>query len=334
MNKSQKRRLCADFARKLAAALLCLLLILLVNFFLPRMMPGDPVLMLTAMDEDAMSQEQYDAYKLALGLDKPISEQLRDYLCNMLNGNLGYSYHYNEPVTALLLRRISATLQLAVPAILFSSALAVWLGCAMGYRQGSMVERVTSSVMIFLDAVPGFLLAMGAVYVFSFLVEIFPLGGLSSIVPLYGTAAIADRLWHLALPVTVLTLGSLPSKYMLMRNATIAEADSRYLLYAKARGLSSARIKYVHIFKRICPPFIAMLGVNIGLILAGSMISETIFSINGMGELFYSAVSARDFPVMQGCLFVTAVTVIAATMAADLAILLIDPKVRQSSYEN
>ncbi|MEG0852960.1 MAG: ABC transporter permease [Angelakisella sp.] len=334
MNKTQKRRLYLGLVRKAAAALLCLLLIVLINFFLPRMMPGDPVLMLTGMDEDALSQQQYDAYKVKLGLDKPMSEQFLDYLGGIFTGNLGYSYHYNEPVSTLLWRRIPNTLQLAVPAILLSSLLAVWLGCSMGYCQGSRRERLTSSVMIVLDAVPGFLLSMVAVYVFAFTLRWLPLGGLSSIVPPKDAlAAFGDRVWHLLLPVLVLTFGTLPSKYMLIRNAVAAESDSRYLLYARARGLTSGRIKYVHLFKNICPPFIAMLGVNIGLILAGSMICETIFSIKGMGELFYSAITARDFPVMQGCLFVTAVTVIAATMAADLAVLLIDPKVRWNGFE-
>lgn len=334
MNRFQKRKLCGSLARRAAVALLCLLLMVLVNFFLPRLMPGDPVLMLTGMDEAAISAAQYDAYRVKLGLDKPLGTQLGDYLRGVASGDLGYSYHYNEPVTALLLRRIPATLQLAVPAVVFSSLLAVGLGCAMGYRQGSIVERATSSLMLLLDAVPGFLLAMVAVYLFAFTLGWLPLGGLASIVPPQSTtAALADRLWHLALPVTVLTLGSLPGKYMLVQRAVAAEGDSRYLLYARARGLSSWRVQYLHIFRNICPPFVAMLGVNIGLILAGSMVCEAIFSINGMGELFYSAVSARDFPVMQGCLLVTAVTVIVATLAADLAVLLIDPKARSGIYE-
>lgn len=335
MNKSKKRRLYRDLVRKAAAALLCLLLVVLINFFLPRLMPGDPVLMLTGMDEDALSAEQYDSYREKLGLDKPMSQQLGDYLWGVFTGDLGYSYHYNEPVATLLLRRIPATLQLAVPAIILSSLLAVWLGCAMGYRQGGAVERITTSTMLFLDAVPGFLLAMVAIFVFAFNLGWLPLGGLSStILPITPAAALVDRLRHLALPVAVLTLGSLPPKYMLLKTAVAAEADTRYLLYARARGLSPLRIKYVHIFKNICPPFIAMLGINIGMILAGSMICETIFSINGMGELFYSAVSSRDFPIMQGCLLVTAVTVIAATTLADLALPLLDPKVRCASYED
>ncbi len=320
-------------SKKLICEFICLLFIIIINFLLPRMMPGDAVLMLTGMDEEAITQAQYESYKVKLGLDKGYIEQFADYFKNLLHGDLGYSYHYNESVSSVLLKRIPNTLQIALPVFIISSLVAFFLGCYAGWKKGSICDNSITVGMIALDAIPGFLLALLLVSFFSYKLSLFPLGGLNSIWVPKG-AWFTDRIWHLTLPVITLTLGSIPAKYLIVRNSVAAAKNEQYVTYALARGISERRIRLVHIGKNACQPFFAMLGINLGFILSGSMICENIFSIKGMGSLLHSSVLNRDFAVLQGCLLVSAIFVIAATMLSDILGVFLDPRIRRQQNEN
>ncbi len=317
------------------ASILCLVVVIILNFLLPRLMPGDPVLMLTGIDEQAISQAQYDSYKEKLGLDRPLIEQFGRYIADLFSGDMGYSYHYNDTVANIMAQRVPATLQIAIPTIILSSLLALFLGYITGYRRNSKLDTFVTSSSIVVHAIPSFLLAMIMVTVFAYQLGWFPLGGLSSIkVPDSAFLAFLDRLKHLVLPVITLTIVSVPAKYLLLRNITAAARDDKYVIYARARGLSEKRIVFVHILRNTVQPFITMVGLNVGFIIAGSMIIETIFSINGMGTLIYQATSSRDFPTLQGCLFITALAVVIANIITDIICVAIDPKVRYGVYES
>lgn len=321
----------SNTSKRLLSSVLCLLVMVVINFLLPRMMPGDPVLMLTGQDDEAMSSEQYAAYKAELGLDDPLPVQFGRYLKGLATGDLGYSYHYNDRVVNLLKARIPNTLQLAVPAVVLSSVLAVLLGCAAGFRKGGKLDTGLGTVLVVTNAIPTFLLAMLLVVLFAFELRWFPLSGLSSTVVL--GSPLLDRIRHLILPVTVITLSGLPGKYLMVRNTVAAAMGEKYVVYAQARGLSQSRIQFVHIFRNICPPFITLVGLNLGFMISGSMITEIIFSINGMGGLIYEAASFRDFPTLQGCLLVVSAIVIIANILADFMCRMIDPKQRYGAYE-
>ncbi len=321
--------------RRIVASILCLVVVIILNFLLPRLMPGDPVLMLTGIDEQAISQAQYDSYKEKLGLDRPLIEQFGRYIADLFSGDMGYSYHYNDTVANIMAQRVPATLQIAIPTIILSSLLALFLGYITGYRRNSKLDTFVTSSSIVVHAIPSFLLAMIMVTVFAYQLGWFPLGGLSSIkVPDSAFLAFLDRLKHLVLPVITLTIVSVPAKYLLLRNITAAARDDKYVIYARARGLSEKRIVFVHILRNTVQPFITMVGLNVGFIIAGSMIIETIFSINGMGTLIYQATSSRDFPTLQGCLFITALAVVIANIITDIICVAIDPKVRYGVYES
>lgn len=319
---------------RLAASLCCLVLVTVMNFLLPRLLPGDPVLMLTGMDDAAVTAQQYDQYRAALGLTEPLSVQFVGYLGDLLRGNLGWSYHLNAPVATLIADRLPTTLLIALPAIVFSALLAVWLGCRCGCAPDGRLDRTVGPLMVLLDAIPGFLLALLAVWLFGFRLGWLPLGGLSATQPPTGAAWLWDRLLHLVLPVAVLTLAGLPGKYLLVRSAVADQLQRPYATYAVARGATPAQLRYRHIFPNACQPFVAMLGVSLGFLLSGSMVVESIFSLRGMGGLLQQAVTLRDLPTMQGCLLVTALAVIAATLLCDLALLLLDPKARCGVYES
>ena len=320
--------------KKIITGFLCLFFIVTINFFLPRLLPGDPVLMLTGMDEDAISEAKYESYKEKLGVDRPIGEQFVDYIKGLMKGDLGYSYHFNDDVSNIILRRIPNTLQIAIPTVILSSIIALIWGSIAGYRENKLLDNISTTIAIIVNAIPGFVLAMLMVTVFAFKLRIFPLGGLNSInIPEGILSAFLDRVRHLILPVLTLTIASVPGKYILVRNTVSAAKKDKYVMYAKARGISEIRVIFAHILKNICGPFITIVGLQIGFIISGSMICETIFSIKGMGSLIYQATASRDYPTMQGCLFVTALAVVIATIITDIICISIDPRVRSGIYE-
>lgn len=303
--------------------------VVVINFFLPRMMPGDPVYTLIGGDDDYVTEAEYDHYREMLGLDKPLSEQFGDYLAGLFEGDLGYSYHQGGDVADVISAKIPVTLQVALPAMVLSALIAVFWGVHSGRRRMSPLDKLATGFNITLNSVPTFLIAMLAVIVFAYELGWLPYGGLNSTVPpensfLYFT----DRLEHLILPVCVLVAASTPTKFILVRNMAATEWGSKYAAFARAKGVSEPRIGAVHIFPNICQPFLAIVGTGFGKMISGSLVVEMIFSLDGMGTLVYRAISQRDFPVLQGCLFVIAVSVIIANFLTDIICAAVDPRQR------
>jgi peptide/nickel transport system permease protein len=316
--------------RQIISALACLFVIVTVNFFLPRLMPGDPVLMLTGLEDDVVMQAEYDMYRSKLGIDENLAVQFGRYLKSLAHFDLGYSYHYKRSVSNMIAERIPNTLRIAVPAVLLSSLLSMLLATHTGSKNGGFSDTSITGLLIVLNAIPGFLICMLLITVFAYHLGWFPFGGLASV---NATNVVRDQMRHLALPVTALTLSALPGKYLILRNQVAMSTEEKYVLYARARGISEARIRYVHIFRNVSQTFITMIGLNVGFVLSGSLIAENIFSIRGMGQLMTGAIAARDFPTLQGCLFVSALAVIVADIVTRLICLMIDPKVRYGVYE-
>lgn len=323
-------------AKSLLFALLCLAAVTVVNFFLPRLMPGDPVMILLGSDDSEITQEEYDYYYGKLGLDKPTGEQFRIYLKNLFKGDMGYSYHYGRDVAEVLNEKIPVTLQVALPALIISAFLAYFLGTRAGYKRVGAGDSLLTGGMVVVNTVPTFLLSIIMIIVFAYELHILPYGGLNSVFkPEEPFLAFLDRLKHLILPVATLVIASTPSKYLMVRNTTARAVDEKYVIYARARGLSPRRVMSKHIFKNTNQPFITMIGIGFGKMLSGSIIVETLFSLNGMGLLVFRAISQRDFVVLQGALFIIAVMVIFANLLTDIFCVLADPKQRLGeAYEN
>lgn len=318
--------------KKIVTSVICLAVILVFNFALPRLMPGDTVLMLVGMDEGVVSADEYALYAEKTGANKPLLQQFGEYLLGVFRGDLGYSYHHKAEVSQLILRRLPATLQLALPAVILSSLIALALGCLMGMKKGRPVENAVTGMQIALDAVPSFLLALLLLALFAFRLGWLPMGALNSLrVPENG--ALRDRIWHLILPVGTLVLGSVPPKYLMLCSTVARQREEKYVLYARSRGMGEAKIAFMQILPNICQPFLTMVGMNMGFLLSGSLVIENIFSIKGMGSLMMQAVTARDYPVLQGCLFVSALMVVLFHLLTDLLCLLLDPKARCKRHE-
>lgn len=309
-------------------SIVALLAIFIVNFFLPRLMPGDPLANLVGADEKVITQEQYDELYHEMGLDLPLGKQFIDYVADLLNGEWGYSYHQGKDVGKVILEKIPRTLQVTLPAWLLSALLACWLGLVAGNKKSRLADVGLTSGMMVVDAVPTFLLAILLLILFAFEWKILPSGGLNS--P-FAENVFSDRLVHLILPVLTLTLVSTPKKYLLVRNQSAAIYDEQYMSYARAKGLNNARLGAVHAFPNISATFISMLGTSFGHMIAGSIIIEKVFSIDGVGMLVNRAISDKDFPILQGTLLVIAVSVIISNFIADVIVAFCDPRQRRAA---
>lgn len=316
-----------DYKKNMLLALVCFFLVVALNFFLPRLLPGDPVAYLTGFSEQEMTPAQVAFYQDALHLNEPLGMQFLHYLRSLVDGTLGYSYKKDAAVASLIRERLGYTLQITVPAVLLSAGIGLLWGLRCGYKKDGLADRLSTAAMIILNAVPAFLIGLGLMIVFCFQVKLLPYTGLNSPDAARGTAGyVLDRLRHLFLPVVTLTLSALPGRYLLVRNMAAAAADEKYILYAKQRGLPDGVIRRAYLLRAIAQPFITMLGMSVSLCVGGSVVMEKIFSIGGMGSLLTEAVYTLDYPLMQGILFVTTCIMVLSMLASDLACLLIDPK--------
>jgi len=314
--------------RSMATALCCFLLVILLNFLLPRLLPGDPVAYLSGFAEEDMTTAQREFYENALHLHDSLPRQFGYYLRSLLDGTLGYSWKKQDTVAALIRSRLGATLQIALPGVVLSSLLGLVWGLYSGYRRSSRQDRVSTGLLIVLNAVPTFLLGLGLLILFAFRLGWLPYAGLSSGNPAH---PFLDRVQHLILPVLTLTLAALPSRYLQMRS-TAAELSSRkFVLYARERGLSHRRIRWCYVLRGALPPFLTMVGLSVSLCVGGSLVIENIFSVNGMGKLLTDAVYSLDYPLMQGILFVTTGIMVLSIVITDLLCILLDPQSRQGA---
>lgn len=317
------------YKKNLILALVCFLIVLMLNFFLPRLLPGNPIAYLTGFSEEDMTPAQVSNYRQALHLDKPVFVQFGYYLKSLLDGTLGYSYKRETAVSVLISQRLGYTLQITLPAVVISTVIGLLWGLSCGYKKGSVSDKLSTTVQIVVNTMPTFLTALVLMILFCFQNKWFPYAGLNSAGAVKGTAAYFwDRMHHLILPILTLVIALTPSRYLLMRNTVSQVTDEKYILYAKERGLSDRKIKFGYILKNIAQPFITMVGMSVSTCIGGSIVIENIFSIGGMGSLLSEAVYSLDYPMMQGILFVTTAIMTFSIIITDIICILIDPKVR------
>lgn len=317
------------YGKNILVALVCFLLVVVLNFFLPRLLPGNPIAYLTGFAEEDMSAAQAESYRQALHLDKPMPVQFWYYIRSLADGTLGFSFQKNAAVSSLIGQRLGATLQITLPAVIFSTLIGLFWGLHCGFRKNGLLDRLSTASLIVLNTVPTFLIGLTLMIVFCFQNRLLPYTGLRTAGIAPGTPAFFwDRLRHLLLPVLTLTLAATPSRYLLMRNTAAKVSAEKYVLYARQRGLSDHKIKFGYLLKNIAQPFLAMVGMSVSTCVGGSLVVETIFSVNGMGKLLTDAVYTLDYPLMQGILFVTALIMAISIVSTDILCILIDPKVR------
>jgi len=310
---------------------LVLLFAITLNFLLPRMMPGSPLLFLVGEDVGFMPAEQRAQIMRAFGLDQPLWRQYVIYLGNLAQGDLGFSYQQGRPIVEIIRNRLPWTLLLVGLSLLLATFVGVAWGLLAAWHRGGPVDFASLAVAMFFESTPSFWLGMIFIATFAAGLGWFPIFGAQTIgIPLSGVAWIADRLRHLALPLATLTLITIPGMFMIMRYAMLTVLGEQYITTARSKGVVERRVMYGHAMRNALLPVATVFMLNLGTIVSGATVIETVFSYPGVGRLLFEAVLARDYPVIQATFFVVTVSVIAMNIIADLLYPVIDPRLRHA----
>ncbi|AKB41749.1 MULTISPECIES: ABC transporter permease [Methanosarcina] len=299
-----------------------LALIIIINFTLPRLMPGDPVKNLIGEDV-YVSEQVMEELRAELGLDRPLYEQFASFVSDILHLDLGYSYHLHAPVAEILLDRIGWTLLFVGSSVIIGAFAGSLLGALAGWKPEKRTSRVTGLAFIVFSCTPPYFLALLSLYIFSFRLGLFPSKGF------YDAPEIGSILHHLFLPICVMSVFSASRNFLVMRGSVIQEKKELYALYARAKGLNDTGVLFRHVLKNSSLPIITLLALDFGFLFSGALFIEIIFSLNGMGTLIYGAIMGKDYPLLQGAFLVISLTALLANMLADLLYALIDPRVRR-----
>ncbi|MFJ4771811.1 ABC transporter permease [Streptomyces uncialis] len=315
-------------AGRLMGAAVSLLAVLVTGFFLFRLIPGDPVKFMTGGRQ--VSVEQLAAYRREFGLDLPWWRQFTEYCGKALTGDLGTSYQFRVPVIDKITEALPNTLLLTGTAFVLYTALGLFLGTRAAWRGGGIGDRFHTGLALTLYSVPSFWLGLLLIVVFSVgagpVPGLFPTGGMES-GDTTGFAYVLDVAHHLVLPVVTLVAVEYGQTLLVARSALLDEKGADYLTTARAKGLRDVQVRRRHAVPNAALPTVTLVFVNLGRVVAGTILVETVFSWPGLGGLFYQALSVPDLPLVQGLFLVFAAAVILMNMVADLICPLLDPRV-------
>lgn len=307
---------------------------LTLNFFLPRLMPGDPATALFARFSGRISPESMQALREAFGLtDVPLLQQYLQYLSHVLRGQLGISYAYfPSPVTQVIGSGLMWTMFLAGSALLLSFAIGSLLGIAAAWRRGGWVDQTLPPLLVFLGSFPYFWLAMFALWLLGFTLGWFPLGHAYSddLAPRWSLEFALDVVRHAALPVATVVLATLGGWLLTMRNSMVSVLGSDFVNLARAKGLPRRHVMLRYAARNALLPSVTGFGMALGYVLGGSLLTEIVFSYPGQGYLLVQAVRSQDYPLMQGIFLFITLAVLAANFLVDVVTLWLDPRTQES----
>ena len=305
------------------------LIVLTIIFFLPRIMPGDPIENLLGEGAVGLSDEAKAELLAYYKLDRPIWEQYLAFLESIFTFDFGDSITRAKPVSDLIADRIGWTLLLTLPSILLGSVLAIYASIYCGTRRGGPLDRFLVGLSIYSETIPSFLIAMIMILIFSIQLGMFPTSHISS-GKYDGLEGILDVVYHMMLPVITLTSMVFLGKFLILRNTTLQVTNEQYIMVARSKGMSEHQIRSSHVIRNIMPTFLSMLIMNIGFMISGALLIEIVFSLQGMGTLVYYGISSQDFPVIQGTFIIIVAWVLFTNILAEFIYGIIDPRVGDS----
>ena len=283
-----------------------------VVFLIVHLIPGDPVEIM--LGEQALAVDK-EALRHEMGLDKPLHLQYVAFLKGLVRGDLGQSLHTKQPVLTSIARRLPATIELAAAAMAVALLLAIPLGLLAAYKKDSLVDQGSMLFALLGISMPNFWLGPLLIIVFSLKLGWFPVSGRGSLA-------------HVVLPA--ITLGTAMAAILtrMTRASMLDVIQSDYITTARAKGVRESLVVLKHAFRNALIPVVTIVGLQIGGLLAGSIITETIFAWPGIGRLTIQAINARDYPLVQGCVLIIALGYVLVNFATDLLYGLIDPRIR------
>lgn len=326
MNEKDRRTIFCQF-------LIALFIILAINFFLPRMMPGDPFSTRSSdvLGENVvvMTEEQRAYYMSYYGLDRPLHEQFFTYLKNIATGNLGKSIYYKMPVSDVIRIHLPWTFLIVFGATALSTAFGVALGTLSARNRKKRFDRLMMTSLVAFAEIPSFLLGIILLLIFSVHLMLFPLAG--AITPFASYGGVVDQVWDIAyhafLPILTLSLAQLTGVYLLTRNTLITVTTKDYIRTARAKGLGEKIVWTRHALRNALLPVVTRTGYMIGMLMGGAVLVESVFSYPGIGTALRYAVIGRDYPLIQGILLVIALSILLCNLIVDRIYSRLDPRV-------
>lgn len=316
--------------KRLLQAVPLVLGIVTITFVMMRVAPGDPMdIYLEPQRQRQVDPEVIELLRKRYGLDQPIHVQYVTWVTNFVRGDFGESFRHRRPVNRLLAEAIPYTLQLTVLALLFDALIGIALGIIAAVKQYSLLDKTVTLGSLIIYAMPGFWLALMLVMVFSVNLGWFPTSQTRSMdyefLSFWGK--VADRVWHLVLPVFVLGIASAASTARYMRNRLLEVLNEEYVLSARARGFKERVVILKHALRNALIPIITIYGMSLPFLLGGATIIETIFAWPGMGRLAVQAVGGRDYPLIMAVTTISAVLTVLGNLLADITYAAVDPRV-------
>ncbi|CAB4741509.1 unannotated protein [freshwater metagenome] len=315
-------------ASRVLRAVVTLVFVVIFNFFLFRMLPGDPIGLYTR----GRNQDAEQLLELRRALNKPLLEQFLTYMRNPFDQAID-STRFSRPVWEMIGERVWPTILLLGTAILVASIIGIWIGIRAGWKPGSRFDRMSTGVTLMLYSMPEFWLGMMLLIVFSVgafgIPGFFPVGGMST--PGVDTSTPIgwlNVLWHLVLPCSTLILIYLADYALVMRASLIDERKQEYLTLARAKGLRDAVVRKRHAVPNALLPTITLIFLSLGFVVTGAITVETVFSWPGLGLLTYEALRGPDIPLLQAIFLMFSIAVIVANLIAELLYVVFDPRVR------
>ena len=323
--------------------------VLLITFAVVQFVPGGPVEQYLAEAKtgaggggaesggfsyrgaQGVDPKRIEQIKALYGFDKPAPERFWQMLGQFARFDLGKSFFQNRDVSQLIIEKLPVSISLGLWTFFISYLVAVPLGVAKAVRAGSRFDLITTLLVLIGYAIPGFVLGVVLLVVFGGQLQWFPLRGLTSSNwdELSWGARIVDYLWHIAMPVTAMVLGSFAVTAILTKNAFLEEIRKQYVVTARAKGLAERQVLYKHVFRNALIPIITGFpAAFVGAFFTGSLLIETLFSLDGLGLLSYESVIRRDYPVVMGTLFLFTLIGLVTKLISDLCYVWVDPRVR------
>ncbi len=312
---------------RIASIIGLLFAVVALNFFLIQLAPGDPVEVIVG-EMGGASEELVAQLRADYGLDKPVVVQLGIYLGKILTGDFGHSIYYNQPVLALILLRLPATILLMFCSVTIAVTLGTVLGIFSARNPKGLLSHFVTVFSLAGYSAPVFWTGLMLLILFSSIWPLFPVSGMVSVRGVDGPVAyVVDVAHHLVLPSLTLASIYIALYSRLARASMLDVLGADYIRTARAKGLSERRVTYGHALRNGLIPIVTMLGLQMGQLLAGAVLVETVFNWPGLGRLAFESILRRDYPTLLGILFFSAVIVVIANLLTDLAYGKIDPRI-------
>jgi peptide/nickel transport system permease protein len=276
-----------------------------------------------------MTKESIQALKAVYGLDKPLFEQYIDWVINMFSFNFGISFVSGQDVSAEIFKRIPITLIMNFISLIAVFIISLYLGVISALKYEKKTDYMVRQISLVSFSMPSFYLALLFIIFFALNLEWFPIAGLHSIEEKIGFAYYIDMAWHLTLPIVVMIFGGLGSMIIYIRSLTLEILKSDYYYFALSRRLSKKVLLKFYILPNLLPPIITLLGLSLPALIGGSVILESIFGIDGMGQLFFMSALSRDYPIIMGILMITSFLTLLGNIFADLILMKLNPYIKR-----